>query len=304
MGARDELYGDERRPPHSPAGALQPPRRRARRGAARVGHGPTGEHIGEICPYVPILDVLVPQMGDQVVEVLRKFDVQVIAVPLISFDFVPQRSAVRRPKKAEQLVEVPTEPGYALAVVASKVFSRRELRGILSGQGSTSSGSELCEQTVDNPVPQGRLGGGGGLQGSRARQGSTAADVEQIIDFPARRGLQGFLPGQGSTASSSRTFPRPKKSAEVTRQSSARVPASLSSSELSSHQKSGEDEAGDALSAAYAALRRLRRRERRVEERAEAEAAGGATAQQTVEVPVVDVPMLFSDKFQQSSSSS
>ena len=27
-----------------------------------------------------------------------------------------------------------TEPGYSLAVVASKVFSRRELRGILSGQ--------------------------------------------------------------------------------------------------------------------------------------------------------------------------
>ena len=53
-------------------------------------------------------------MGDQVVEVLRKFDVpsveQVIAVPMNSFDRVPQRSAVRRPQKAEQLVEVPTEP--------------------------------------------------------------------------------------------------------------------------------------------------------------------------------------------------
>ena len=63
-------------------------------------------------------------------------------------------------------------------------------------------------------------------------------------------------------------FPGPKKSAEVLRQSSARVPASLSSSELSCHQmaparesdESGEDEAGDALSAAYVALRRLRQR--------------------------------------------
>ena len=65
-------------------------------------------------------------------------------------------------------------------------------------------------------------------QGSRARQTSTAADVEQIVDFPARRGLQGFLPRQGSAASASsrllddadegihvffffRTFPGPQK---------------------------------------------------------------------------------------------
>ena len=100
-------------------------------------------------------------------------------------------------------MEVPTEPVYALVVVASKVISRRELRGILSGQGSTASGSELYEQIIDNSVPQGRRGGGGGLQGSRARQNSTAADVEQIVDIPARRGLPDFLPGQGSTASSS-----------------------------------------------------------------------------------------------------
>ena len=74
----------------------------------------TGEHIGEICPNVPILDVPVPQMRGQVVEVVRKFDTpsveEVIAVPEISFDRVPQRSAVRLPQKAEQLVEVPTDP--------------------------------------------------------------------------------------------------------------------------------------------------------------------------------------------------
>ena len=90
----------------------------------------TGEHVDEICPSVPILDVPVLQMGYQVVEVLQKFDVpsveQVIAVPRISFDQVP-------PQRAEQLVQVPTEPGHALAVVASKVFSTRELRGFLSG---------------------------------------------------------------------------------------------------------------------------------------------------------------------------
>ena len=56
-----------------------------------------------------------------------------------------------------------------------------------------------------------------------------------------------------------RTFLPTKKSAEVTRQSSPRVPASVSSSELSAHQmalarESAElaDEPGDALDAALA----------------------------------------------------
>ena len=210
-------------------------------------------------------------------EVLRKFDVpsveQVIAVPKISFDRVPQRSAVRRPQKAEQLVEVPTEPGYALAVIAVKALERRAAVAVV-------------KQIVDIPVPQGRRRGGGGLQGSRAGQVSTAADVEhiveipargglqgsragqnstaagveQIVEIPARRGLQGFRPGQGSTASSSsrlldaadegiqwvfRTFPRPQKSVEVTCQSSPRVLGSVSSSELSSHQMAPAEESDE-----------------------------------------------------------
>ena len=59
----------------------------------------------------------------------------------------PQRSAVRQPQKAEQLVEVPTEPGYALAVIATKALGWR-------------AAAALAEQIVDNPVP-GRGGGGG-----------------------------------------------------------------------------------------------------------------------------------------------
>ena len=174
-------------------------------------------------------------------KVLRKLDVpsveQVIAVPMISLDRVPQRSATRRPQKAEQLVEVPTEPGYSLAVIAVQALERR-------------AAAALAEQIVDILVPQVRRRSGGGLQGPRAGQSSTAADVEQIVEIPARsRGLHGFRPGQGSTASSSSRFlddadvgnsrgffalffPGPKKSAEVTRQSSPRVPASVSSSEL------------------------------------------------------------------------
>ena len=60
----------------------------------------------------------------------------VIEVPKILPDRVPQRIVERRPPQmAEQLVEVPTEPVYVLIVLASKVFSRRELLGLLPGQG-------------------------------------------------------------------------------------------------------------------------------------------------------------------------
>ena len=142
-------------------------------------------------------------------------------VPKFSLDRVPQRSDLPVLQTAEQFVEVPTNPGYTLAVVASKLCSRREIRRILSGLGSTASG---FGQVVDNPVPQGRGGGGarGGLQGSRAGQNSPAY-LEQIVDIPARGGLQGFLPGQGSSSRRFlhdedegfqwvfRTFPRPKK---------------------------------------------------------------------------------------------
>ena len=107
----------------------------------------------------------------------------------------------------------------------------------------------LAEQIVDNPVPHGRRGrGGGGFPGLRAGQYSTAANVGQIVDIPARGGLQGFRQGHGSSSSRFlhdvddgfcgvvRSFPRPKKIAVFTRQSSPRVTASVSSSELSAHQ--------------------------------------------------------------------
>ena len=110
---------------------------------------------------------------------------------------VPQRRVESRlPQSAEQLVEVPTEPVYVLMVLASEVYSRRELSRLLSGQGSTASGSRV-EQLLNNSVPQGRRRRGGGLQGLRLEQNSTAAEVEQIVDIPARGGLQGFPPGPG-----------------------------------------------------------------------------------------------------------
>ena len=176
-----------------------------------------------------IFDVPVLQMVEQLPNVTQFFAAHlpvvaepVIEVPMILPDRVPQRVVERPPPQmAEQL-----EPAYVLAVLASMVFSRRELLGLLPGQGSTASGSRFLEEVADNPVPQGRRRCGGGLQGSRARQNSTAADVEQIVDIPARRGVPDFLPHQSSTASSSsrlrddadegfqvvfQTFPRRKK---------------------------------------------------------------------------------------------
>ena len=153
----------------------------------------------------PLLDVLEPQMGDQLVEVLRKIDTrsshQAIEVPKVFPDSAPLRRVESRPPQlAEQLVEVPTNPGYALAVVASKVCSRRELRQIIAGlqgrgrgargslQGSLAGldSAENLEQIVENPVHHVRREGGGSVQGSLPVQNS-AAVVEQIVDIPARR---------------------------------------------------------------------------------------------------------------------
>ena len=161
----------------------------------------TVEHITDLVRVDPcmvqILDAPVPQMGEQLPDILSFFDAlvpvpeQVIEVPKILPDDVPMRTAVCDTQLEKQLVEVPTGLVYVALVLASKVYSRREIRGFLSGQGSTASGSRV----VHNPVPQGR-GRGGAVQNS-------AAVAAQIADIPARRGLSDFLPGQGSTASSS-----------------------------------------------------------------------------------------------------
>ena len=182
------------------------------------------EHRIETCPFVQILDAPVPQLGDQVLELLQKIvtsssveHVQVIEVPKVFPDRVPQRIVERRPPQlVEQLVEVPTQPWYVAMVLAEKVFSKQEIRRILegmqgrggsargglpgsrTGQGSTAN----LEQIGEFPVPQVRREGGGSVQGSLPVQNS-AAVVEQIVDFPARR-VPGFLSGQGSASSSSR----------------------------------------------------------------------------------------------------
>ena len=155
-------------------------------------------------PGLQILDAPVPQKVEQLLEVLRRLDIevpaQVIEVPKISQDSIRERLVdcdLRHPQMAEQLMEVPTVVSY------SSLLQR------------------TVEQTVDIPASRGR-GRRGGLHVFFPGQSSTAA----AVDIPVPRGdLQGFLPGQGSTASSShspdaeneagkgvfRTFPRGKK---------------------------------------------------------------------------------------------
>ena len=162
----------------------------------------SGKQLIDDLPSVQILDAPMPQMVGSVLDFFRSLDLpvaeQVLAVPKISFDCVPQRLVERRlPQMVEQLVEVPTVVSY------SSLLQR------------------TVEQTVDIPASRGR-GRRGGLQGFFPGQSTTAA----AVDIPVPLGdLPGFLPGQVSTASSShspvaeneagkvvfRTFPRGKK---------------------------------------------------------------------------------------------
>ena len=172
----------------------------------------TVEQIVDTVLIAPSLDVLVPQMDNQLVEVCQQFDVripeQVIEVPKISS---PSRHCRRRVRfaeqTAEQLVEVPTIISY------SSLLQR------------------TVEQNVDIPV--GRVG----LQGFPPRQSSTAQlasqersserIVEQIVDSRVLGGgFQDFRPVLSSSASSSssrehagegvfRTFPQSKQKCEA-----------------------------------------------------------------------------------------
>ena len=67
---------------------------------------------------VQILDILVPQMVEELLEVFRLLDTQMpveqaLAVPKISLDRIPQRSVDLVPQMVEKLVEVPTIVSYS-----------------------------------------------------------------------------------------------------------------------------------------------------------------------------------------------
>ena len=71
------------------------------------------DQIVDTAPALPILDVPVPLMGEQLVDVLRFFDTlcpvagQVIDVPKIILEDIPARRLCREPQLVEQLVDEP-----------------------------------------------------------------------------------------------------------------------------------------------------------------------------------------------------
>ena len=78
------------------------------------------QQIEDFVPLVQIRDGPVPQMVDQLVDVLKIFDrglsEQVIEVPKVTLqDVVPHRAALREPQVAKQLAEVPVPETAVLA---------------------------------------------------------------------------------------------------------------------------------------------------------------------------------------------
>ena len=116
------------------------------------------EDLGELAPSVQLLDLPVPQMVDQLVDILKiiaillpAVDEQVIDVPKIIQDPTPQRLKPPEPQQlVEQLVEVPT---------------------VLT---PTRIALQMAQQIVDTPVSRGRA------QGSLPRQRSAISLPESI----------------------------------------------------------------------------------------------------------------------------
>ena len=131
----------------------------------------TVEHIVDlvrVAPMVQILDAPVPQTVEQLPDILRFFDTLmpdpelVIKVPKISPEDVSMRTAVRDTQLAEQLVEVPTNPGYALAVVAVQTLGWRTAAALIEqfdiparggGRGGSRGGSRAPRPGRDTARP-------------------------------------------------------------------------------------------------------------------------------------------------------
>ena len=164
-----------------PARGSRPPCLGEPRGPQERDQLRTVEQIAVYAPVVQILDAPVAQMVEQLPNLVQFFDIlrpdpePVIAVPKILPHDVPPRRLCRDTQLAEQLAEVPT----------ILYFLKQR----------------IPNQIVDNPVPHGGRGVSGGLQGF------LPGHVEQTVDIPAPRSgvrrLQGFLPEQSSTATSS-----------------------------------------------------------------------------------------------------
>ena len=120
------------------------------------------------------------------------------AYPDLEYEFFDCVSCVRR--------WIPSWASLFLIGAGRGLFSQGQwdlLIGVWVIVSYSSSLQRIAEQIIDIPVPQGRgdRGGGGGLQGLRPGQNSTALGGADLVDIPVPHG--GGLHGPGSTASSS-----------------------------------------------------------------------------------------------------
>ena len=194
-------------------------------------------------PLLPTFDVPVPLMVEQLLlGVLSPLDFrvaeQVIEVPKILLDDVPERTAMRVTQLAEQLVEVPT-PVSCMEQIADIPVLGRGVSGSLQGSlpeqstvkrtasqiadfpvlgrgGSdclpgfppeqSTTASHVSQERISERIEQ--IDAGGDFPSRRAgprvvlpRHGSAAAGAEQLADIVSSGGPHGLLPGQSSTAS-------------------------------------------------------------------------------------------------------
>ena len=114
------------------------------------------EDLGELAPSVQLLDLPVPHMVDQPVDILKiiamllpAVDEQVIDVPKIIQDSTPQRLRPPEPQQlVEQLVEVPTVLSFAVLqrrTAEAREEEMEELLAVPSGLRTTAQWARLRE---------------------------------------------------------------------------------------------------------------------------------------------------------------
>ena len=124
-GVEGETYDAPRRQKPPPPGT-RPASLAEPRGDVMQVQRHTVEHLADGAPSLPTLDVPVPQMVDQPVDILKiiamllpAVDEQVIDVPKIIHDPTPQRLRPPEPQQlVEQLVEVPVPPVREVTIMA------------------------------------------------------------------------------------------------------------------------------------------------------------------------------------------
>ena len=131
-----QLYEEE-------PGGSRPPCLGEPRGPQEKVQQCTVEQLADVVPMVQILDIPGPQ-GEEGIRWWRccasstcRLLSRLSQRPRSLWTGVPQRSAVRCPQKAEQLVEVPTERVYVFAIIATKALAWRGVAALAEQLAAT-----------------------------------------------------------------------------------------------------------------------------------------------------------------------